>query len=105
MMITISSLGMLNVLIAAIITDYKQNQEEVHFENLAYMAQFAVMVDRGIIRKALDGCKKKFKMSENIRDLPANATYTYCTLDLCSLEGNNRDHIHVEEGFKNILKA
>ena len=105
MMITISSLGMLNLLIAAVIVDYKQNQEEVHYENLAYMAQFAVMVDRGVIRRSVDAFRTQIKLSESPRGLPRHARVTYCRLELCSSEGDQAEHVHLEHEFLRILQA
>ena len=31
-------------------------------------------------------------------------SYTFCTLDLCSRNGEGSNHIHLEEEFRNIIK-
>ena len=115
MMITISSLGMLNLLLAAIIMDYKKNMQEVHTQNLIFMAEYAVIVERGNLSKLRRYLTRSFthltnsghkwlsvpwtisnmkKLEEGKKD------YVYCTLDLCL----GCDCIHLEEEFRAILR-
>ena len=53
MMIIMSSLGMLNLLMAAIIMDYRKALHEVHTQNLVFMAQYVLVVDRGLLAKLI----------------------------------------------------
>ena len=54
MMIIVTSLGMLNILLAAIITDYNKNMKEVHLQNLLFMAQYSLVLKQGLGREIKD---------------------------------------------------
>lgn len=106
MMIIVTSLGMLNILLAAIITDYNKNMKEVHLQNLLFMAQYSVVLEQGLGREIKDFLVNKL----NIQSLKSwtrleegNDTYTYCTLDLCYAEEHKITHIHPEDEFSNII--
>ena len=106
MMIIVTSLGMLNILLAAIITDYHKNMKEVHLQNLLFMAQYSVVLEQGLGREIKDFLVNKL----NIQSLKSwtrleegNDTYTYCTLDLCYAEEHKITHIHPEDEFSNII--
>jgi len=106
MMIIVTSLGMLNILLAAIITDYHKNMKEVHLQNLLFMAQYSVVLEQGLGREIKDFLVNKL----NIQSLKnwtrleeGNDTYTYCTLDLCYAEEHKITHIHPEDEFSNII--
>ena len=106
MMIIVTSLGMLNILLAAIITDYNKNMKEVHLQNLLFMAQYSVVLEQGLGREIKDFLVNKL----NIQSLKnwtrleeGNDTYTYCTLHLCYAEEHKITHIHPEDEFSNII--
>ena len=106
MMIIVTSLGMLNILLAAIISDYNKNRKEVHTQNLLFMAQYSVVLEQGLGRKikALLVNKMKMKSLENWARLDEKVDcYTYCTLDLCYEKEDKTTHIHPEEEFRNII--
>ena len=107
MMIVVTSLGMLNILLAAIITDYNKNMKEVHTQNLLFMAQYSVVLEKGLGRRIKDLLVNKMKMKsfETWARLDENVdTYTYCTLDLCHEKEDKTKHIHLEEEFRNIIQ-
>merc|ERR1712184_183053 len=62
MMIIVTSLGMLNILLAAIISDYNKNRKEVHTQNLLFMAQYSVVLEHGLGRKIKELLVNKMKM-------------------------------------------
>ena len=108
MMIVVTSLGMLNLLLAAIISDYKRNMKEVHIQNLIAMAQYSVFLSKCC---SLTTLKKLLVRRLNMASLDnwgrldsMVTSYTYCTLDLCSRNGEGSNHIHLEEEFRNIIK-
>ena len=104
MMIVVTSLGMLNLLLAAIISDYKKNMKEVHMQNLISMAQYLVLLEQCTRIKNLLVNQLGIKSVEKWARLDEKVeTYTYCTLDLCYMENDNQDHIHPEEEFRNII--
>ena len=106
MMIIVTSVGMLNILIAAIISDYNKNKKEVHTQNLLFMAQYFVMLEQGLKGKVKNLLVNKLELSsfESWGRLDQNTTsYSYCTLDLCYEEEHKTDHIHPEEEFRNII--
>ena len=106
MMIIVTSLGMLNILLAAIITDYNKNMKEVHTQNLLFMAQYSVVLEQGLGRKIKELLVNKMKMTslEKWAKLDEKIdTYTYCTLDLCYEKEDKTKHIHLEEEFRNII--
>merc|ERR1719367_171798 len=103
MMIVVSSLGMLNLLLAAIISDYKKNMAEVHIQNLISMAQYLVMLDGCTRTRKLLVKHMGMKSVEKWARLDENGSYTFCTLDLCYKESDNKEHIHPEEEFRNII--
>ena len=104
MMIVVTSLGMLNLLLAAIISDYKKNMKEVHMQNLISMAQYLVLLEQCTRIKNLLVNQMGIKSVEKWARLDEKVeTYTYCTLDLCYMENDNQDHIHPEEEFRNII--
>merc|ERR1712203_438312 len=84
MMIIVTSLGMLNILLAAIISDYNKNMKEVHTQNLLFMAQYSVVLEKGFGSKVRDLLVNwmDLEMLENWARLGSTDTYTYCTLDL-----------------------
>ena len=103
MMIVVTSHGMLNLLLAAIISDYKKNMKEVHIQNLISMAQYVVLLEqcRGVRNLLVN--HMGMKSVENWARLGEKVkSYTFCTLDLCSMESDNQKHIHPEEEFRNI---
>jgi len=106
MMIVVSSLGMLNLLLAAIISDYKKNMAEVHIQNLISMAQHPVFLEQCYGNKVKDlfvntmGLKRVENWARLDKDIN---TYTYCTLDLCFEKEDKATHIHPEEEFRNII--
>jgi len=106
MMIIVTSLGMLNILLAAIITDYNKNMKEVHTQNLLFMAQYSVVLEQGLGRKVKELLVNKMKMKSLEKwarlDEKIDA-YTYCTLDLCYEKEDKTKHIHLEEEFRNII--
>merc|ERR550517_1416264 len=107
MMIVVTSLGMLNILLAAIITDYNKNMKEVHTHNLLFMAQYSVVLEKGLGRKIKELLVNKMKMKslETWARLDESVdTYTYCTLDLCYEKEDKTKHIHTEEEFRNIIQ-
>jgi hypothetical protein len=104
MMIVVTSLGMLNLLLAAIISDYKKNMKEVHMQNLISMAQYVVQLEqctwtRNLLvnHMGIKSVEKWAKLDEKIE------SYTFCTLDLCYRDSDNQEHIHPEEEFRNII--
>ena len=105
MMIIVTSLGMLNILLAAIISDYNKNMKEVHTQNLLFMAQYSVVLEKGFGSKVRDLLVNwmDLEMLENWARLGSTDTYTYCTLDLCNKKEEKTTHIHPEEEFKNII--
>jgi len=106
MMIIVTSLGMLNILLAAIISDYNKNKKEVHTQNLLFMAQYSVVLEQGLGRRIKELLVKKMKMKsfEKWARLDESVdTYTYCTLDLCYEKEDKTKHIHPEEEFRNII--
>jgi len=106
MMIIVTSLGMLNILLAAIISDYNKNKKEVHTQNLLFMAQYSVVLEQGLGRRIKELLVKKMKMKsfEKWARLDDGVdTYTYCTLDLCYEKEDKTKHIHPEEEFRNII--
>ena len=106
MMIIVTSLGMLNILLAAIITDYHKNMKEVHLQNLLFMAQYSVVLEQGLGREIKDFLVNKLNiqsMRSWTRLEEGNDTYTYCTLDLYYAEEHKIAHIHPEYEFKNII--
>jgi hypothetical protein len=105
MMIIVTSLGMLNILLAAIISDY--NKKEVHTQNLLFMAQYSVVLEQGFGSKVRDLMVNWMELEslENWARLDGSIdTYTYCTLDLCNKKEDKTTHIHPEEEFKNIIE-
>ena len=99
-MIIVTSVGMLNILLAAIISDYNKNKKEVHTQNLLFMAQYFVMLEQGLKGKVKNLLVNTMELSsfEGWGRLDQNTTsYSYCTLDLCYEEEHKTAHIHPEE--------
>ena len=97
---------MLNLLLAAIISDYKKNMKEVHIRNLISMAQHPVFLEQCYGNKVKDLFVNKLglKCVENWARLDEKTeAYTYCTLDLCFEKEDKTGHIHPEEEFRNII--
>ena len=104
MMIVVTSLGMLNLLLAAIISDYRKNMKEVHMQNLISMAQYMILLEQCTRTMNLLVNQMGMKSVENWARLDEKIeSYTFCTLDLCYRESDNQDHIHPEEEFRNII--
>jgi len=106
MMIVVTSLGMLNLLLAAIISDYKKNMKEVHMQNLISMAKYVVLLEqctglRNLVvnHMGIARVMNWARLDENVE------SYTFCTLDLCFRQSDNKDHIHPEEEFRNIINS
>jgi len=105
-MIIVTTLGMLNILLAAIISDFNKNMKDVHTENLLFMAQYSVVLEKGFGSKVRNLLVNWMEVTslESWGRLDGNIeTYTYCTLDLCNKKDHKTIHIHPEEEFRNII--
>jgi hypothetical protein len=105
MMIIMSSLAMLNLLLAAILTDYNRNMQEVHTANLVFMAQYSVVVHRAQrLSRALGLLWSEERAAmERLERGDTHGSFTYCARRLCLAPAGPPGHIHLEEEFQAIL--